>query len=301
MVDDRGATRRPIRVLVVDDQPSMRLLMRTLLERDGCVVEESSDGLDALGRLTPALDVVVMDVMMPGLDGISTVRRLRELDRTLPVVLVTALADREARVAGKAAGADDFLTKPIDAAELCARVRVLGQTKALTDRVASERTRLAELEVAQDAVARLERLATLGTLAAGVGHELKNLAMVVQGVGLELSEGDPAEDAPSMLERVGRHLASLGQHLMRLGNDRIGDVEPVDVGLVVRQVHELLTRAGRLSGTTAVVEIDPTCGPAHANALELEQVLINLLGNAIDAVDGRELRRIGVGVEPAEL
>ncbi|MEZ4237848.1 MAG: hybrid sensor histidine kinase/response regulator [Myxococcota bacterium] len=292
---------RPTRVLVVDDQASMRLLMRTLLERDGCTVIEATDGHAAVGR-AGEVDVVVMDVLMPGLDGISACRRIREQHARMPVVLVTAMDDRDARLAGQAAGADDFLTKPIDPIELSARVRVLGRTQALSERVHLERRRLqAELSVAQDAVARLERLATLGTLAAGVGHELKNLAQVVTGVGQDLREGDPElqEEGADLLERVGRHLAFLGQNLMRLGTSPSAPVGEVDAGQVVRQVVELMQRAGRLSGATVEVAVEAT-PPVHARALELEQVMINLIGNAMDALGGRDERRlrVAVGVGP---
>jgi signal transduction histidine kinase len=301
MVDELPSL--PTRVLVVDDQASMRLLMRMLLERDGCEVVEAADGLDALAVIAgQPIDVVVMDVMMPNLDGIETCRRLREVlgNRTLPVVLVTALADREARLAGKSAGADDFLTKPINPMELCARVRVLRRSKAFHDQLANEQRRLAsELTAAQDAVVRLERLATLGTLAAGVGHELKNLAQVVQGVGQELAEAPFTPESGEILDHVGRHLESLGQNLMRLGNAADGDAGAVDVAQVVSHVHDLMRRAGRFSGLSVTVRVDASGLRAHANAIELEQVMINLIGNAVDAVDGCEVREIAIEVDPA--
>ena len=87
-----------------------------------------------------------------------------------------------------------------------------------------------------DAVARLERMATVGRLAAGVGHELKNLAQVVQAVGEDLREDDPElrDEGAVMLERVGRHLAYLGQNLMRLGSGPADPPAPTDaVRLVV--------------------------------------------------------------------
>jgi signal transduction histidine kinase len=300
MVDE--LPKLPTRVLVVDDQPSMRLLMRMLLERDGCEVVEAADGVDALEQIAnQQIDVVVMDVMMPRMDGIATCRKLREVlgNRTLPVVLVTALADREARIAGKGAGADDFLTKPIDPVELCARVRVLRRSKAFHDQLANEQKRLSsELTEAQDAVARLERLATLGTLAAGVGHELKNLAQVVHGVRQELVEAPFTPESGAVLDHVGRHLESLGQNLMRLGNAATGDPGPVDVAQVVSHVHDLMLRAGRFSGLSVTVRVDVDEVFAHANAIELEQVMINLIGNAVDAVDGCAVREIGIEVDP---
>lgn len=157
-------------------------------------------------------------------------------------------------------------------------------------------------EDAGGAAGRLERRATVGRLAAGVGHELKNLAQVVQAVGEDLREDDPElrDEGAVMLERVGRHLAYLGQHLMRLGVDPGDLLAPVDAGRVAREVHELLRRTGRLSGATVELRT-AACPPAHAVASELEHVLINLVADAVEAVEGQPVRRVTIEVGPGPL
>lgn len=116
------------RVLVVDDDPDIAAFLVHLLQKEGIHADSAADGNDALKQiLSRAPDLVLMDVMMPGPDGFDICRRLKAEPSTalVPVVLVTALDDRSSRVRGIEAGADDFLTKPIQREELVARVRTL--------------------------------------------------------------------------------------------------------------------------------------------------------------------------------
>lgn len=112
------------RILVVDDERSVRRLLRLYLEREGYTVVEADNGLDALSLLRRGgLDVALVDVMMPGIDGFELVRRLRG-ESTLPVILLTAKGEETSRVVGLELGADDYVVKPFSAPEVVARVRV---------------------------------------------------------------------------------------------------------------------------------------------------------------------------------
>jgi putative two-component system response regulator len=124
------------RVLVVDDIAGNVNLLRTLLERDGYAVASAASGEDALETVDAVQpDLVLLDVMMPGIDGFETCRRLKANPymRLVPVVLVTALYETDDRIKGIEAGADDFLTKPFNPHELSARVRSLIRIKKYTD------------------------------------------------------------------------------------------------------------------------------------------------------------------------
>ena len=124
------------KVLVVDDHPSSRLTAVALLSVEGYDVQEAESGPAALvqvGKINP--DLILLDVMMPGMDGFEVCRRLKadEHTRLTPVVFVTALDDRCARLRGIEAGGDDFLTKPFDQLQLSARVKSLIRQKRLNE------------------------------------------------------------------------------------------------------------------------------------------------------------------------
>ena len=125
------------RVLVVDDEPMVREVVTAYLKRDGFAVSEAADGqeaLDALRRSTP--DLVVLDVMLPKVDGFSVLNHLRKLS-DVPVILLTARAEESDRVLGLELGADDYVVKPFSPRELTARVRsVLRRARSATTSVA---------------------------------------------------------------------------------------------------------------------------------------------------------------------
>jgi two-component system, OmpR family, response regulator MprA len=114
-------------ILVVDDEPAVRESLRRALELEGYTVELASDGEEALRRLAaqPSPDAVVLDVLMPGVDGLEVCRRLRREGSMVPILMLTARAEVDSRVAGLDAGADDYLPKPFALAELLARIRAL--------------------------------------------------------------------------------------------------------------------------------------------------------------------------------
>lgn len=131
---------RPGRILVVDDAEPNRELIAAYLEQAGHHVLMAGSGAEALLTLQhKGVDLVLLDIMMPGMDGYEVCTRMRQnfATRLTPVVLVTSLDDRSDRIRGMDAGADDFLSKPVNQTELLARVRSLLRVKRLTDQLDS--------------------------------------------------------------------------------------------------------------------------------------------------------------------
>jgi DNA-binding response OmpR family regulator len=126
----------PMRVLVVEDEKKMASYLRKALQSEGFAVDVLYDGSDALTAITHTpFDVVVLDIMLPGRDGLSVVRQLRTRGVATPVLLLTARSEISERVEGLNAGADDYLPKPFALDEFVARVRALGRRSSLSKAV----------------------------------------------------------------------------------------------------------------------------------------------------------------------
>jgi len=157
---------KPPRILIVDDNETNRDILRTRLGRQGYELVEAADGEEAMAAAREHLpDLILLDVMMPKVDGIEACRQLKA-DANLPfipIILVTAKADTKDVVAGLEAGADEYLTKPVDQAALAARVKSMLWIKELTDEVRTQAADLAawnrtlEERVAQQ-LAHIERM-----------------------------------------------------------------------------------------------------------------------------------------------
>lgn len=124
---------KPTTILVVDDEPTIREVVRRYLERDGFHVKEAADGHTALGLLRDEPpDLLILDLMLPGVDGLTITRRLRDADNPMlmtenevPIIMLTAKTDERDRIHGLELGADDYVTKPFSPQELVARVKAV--------------------------------------------------------------------------------------------------------------------------------------------------------------------------------
>ena len=137
-----------MKILVVDDERAVRESLQRALELEGYLVELAGDGEEALERLGSASppDAAILDVLMPGIDGLELCRRLRTSGNALPVLMLTARSEIDSRVAGLDAGADDYLPKPFALAELLARLRALLRRAGNGDEV-TDTLRFADLEL----------------------------------------------------------------------------------------------------------------------------------------------------------
>ncbi|WP_051283781.1 HD domain-containing phosphohydrolase [Desulforegula conservatrix] len=174
-------------ILVADDDPKNLKIMKTLLDSMGYRVMACDSGAGAVSiiRETPP-DLVILDVMMPGMDGFEICKRLksREGTRQIPIILLTALNDRESKIRGIESGADDFISKPADKSELLARIKSLINVKNLNRRLASFENILFSIANTVEAKDRYTRghIRRVADLAVSIGkslgmarHELESL------------------------------------------------------------------------------------------------------------------------------
>ena len=209
---------RPL-ILAVDDEPANLALLRKLLVHQGYAVIEASDGISALEAVAQRPDLVCLDVMMPGLDGIEVCRRLRSQPEHagLPILLLTALHRTEDKTRGLEAGANDFLSKPFEESELAARIRSLLRTKALQDRLADLLGRYVSENVAAEAL-RDPFAVSLG----GDRRHVSTLFADIRGY-TTIAESHPPEET---LDLLNRYLAVVNDAVEGYGGtvaDLLGD------------------------------------------------------------------------------
>ena len=177
-------------ILVVDDLEANRALVARMLAPDGYLVSGAADGAQALRMIAAQHpDLVLLDVMMPGTDGFAVCRTLKEAPgtRLIPVVLITSLSESSSRIEGLDAGADDYVSKPVNAQELRARIRSLLRIKRYTDDLDSAESVIVSLALtieARDAYTdgHCQRLARYGVaLGRAIGCQQEDLDALQRG------------------------------------------------------------------------------------------------------------------------
>jgi adenylate cyclase len=228
------------RILVVDDQEDNTRLLADLLSIHGYAVETASSGqdaLDAVNRATP--DLILLDVAMPGMSGFQVLGQLRVDARfaMLPIVLVTALDPDAERIKGLEAGADDFVSKPVNGLELLARVRSLVRVKRLFDRIEAQAAELRRLNSDLE-----QRVAAKVT-------EVERLSRLKRFLAPQVAARVAVDDMASLLAS---HRAEIAIVFFDLRNFTSFSErsEPEDVMRVLSEFHQAIgTQSQRFSGT----------------------------------------------------
>ncbi|MFL6195503.1 MAG: ATP-binding protein [Thermoanaerobaculia bacterium] len=277
------------RVLLADDNADMREYVRRLLA-ERWTVEAAADGREALARaLAHPPDLILTDIMMPGLDGFELLRALRAdpATRTVPVILLSARAGQEARIEGLDAGADDYLVKPFSARELVARVSShLAAAREGREMLAEEQAARRNAEA--ESRAKDHFLAMLS-------HELRNPLGAISSAAQALQEPGAAgvPRLAGIITRQSRHLARLLDDLLDVSRVTAGKItlrrSPVDLADVVERCRRTLEAGGRAGRHP--IEVHAEAAWVDGDATRLEQVITNLLENAVKYTpDGKAIR-----------
>ena len=229
--------REPPLILVVDDVPDNVDILQMRLESQGYEVVTAGDGVEALEKIRELLpDLVLLDIMMPKMDGIETVKQIKA-DGSLPfipVLLVTARADAKDVIAGLESGADDYLTKPVDHAALSARVRAMLRIKALHDTVQAQAQRL-EQQAAD--LAALNR--TLEERVAAQVDEIERIGRLKRFLAPQIAETIVSSGGETILDHHRRDIVVLFCD-MRGFTAFAETAEPEDVMAVLGEYHNSL-------------------------------------------------------------
>lgn len=267
------------KILVVDDQPINVQLLRRKLEKEGLRVDSAFSGVEALAAIeADKPDLILLDVMMPDMDGIEVCQRIqsREDTRSIPVIFITAKTSKEGKIEGLGAGAVDYITKPIDLDETYARVQTQLRVVAINKEMAELQHRLAEAR----------RTAALGAVTQGIAHNLNNLLGIVIGY-LDLIKA--FHDKPELVRRNVQHVDDAVQRIVviikQLSTLLIRTRPPLVKTSLQRMIEDGVSRFQADYKITQPIAIDNTLGElsVETNLEIFEDVLAKVLINAWEA------------------
>ena len=284
---------KSIRLLLVDDEGDFRRTIAKRLTKRGIVPDQAENGEECLSVLEKkAVDVVVLDVKMPGMNGIEVLHRIKEKYPKVEVILLTGQATTLDGVEGIKSGAFDYLSKPIELEHLLRKI------KQAHEKIRHEKDKLKEAEfrakIEQQMIAT-ERLASLGTLSAGVAHEINNpLAIMKEAVGWmklilqkeELAEMPRKQDFEMALGKIEKGIERtrrITHQLLGFARKDDSVVSEVNLEELVDEAVQLVHREAANRDIEIVQETDSSLNTIWSDPYRLRQVFINLLTNAIHA------------------
>lgn len=280
------------RILVVDDEALYVQLLRCILEQKGYEVADAPNGEEALRLLKPfAPDVVLLDVIMPVLDGFETCRRIKSDPATapIPVLMVTSLSDRDDRLKGIAAGANDFLSKPVDAEEVSLRVSNMVYAKRLYDARQKQYEELRKLESLRDNLVHM------------IVHDMRNPLMAIS-MGLTVALKEVGAHAPSLTERLElvsdtvRDLNEMASAVLDVSRFEAGKMPlqrtPCDLLALAGKSVETMRFLAQGKGITLDVAGQPVRMPIDEELIR--RVIVNLITNAIKFTPQKGTVRVAV-------
>jgi len=269
-------------ILIVDDQPINVQLLKRKLEREGLLVVPAYSGIEALDLIAKARpDLILLDVMMPDMDGIEVCRRLQSSPdtRSIPVIFVTARTSKEGKIEGLNVGAVDYITKPIDLDETLARVQTQLRFLSINREVLDLQRRLVDAR----------RAATIGAVTQGIAHNLNNLLGVVIGhLDLIKAYYDKPEQVKKNAAQIDNAIARIVSIIKQLSLLVVRTYPPFTKGSLDQLLVGSVLRFQTDNKLTAPVSIDNPLGGLmiDTNYEVFEEVLSKVLTNAWESYGG---------------
>lgn len=306
-------------ILVIDDEEEVMVRLKRFLEKEGFLVFGTTNPEEGLRIIEQnKIDVVITDVKMKEMDGIELLRRAKALYQDIEGIVVTGFKDNDLAVKALRTGASDYLTKPINLEELLVsvergierinlyrtrfyRARELRISQEITTKMNEElerriEERSRELNKTQAQLAQTSKLATLGEMAAGLAHEINQPLAGISFVAtsfkklMERQKLTPQEIESGIkdIEMSVKRMSQIIKHIRTFARQETLVFTEVDVADTIQMAMSLLGEQLRLHEVEALQQIEPDVPKIKGEPFQLEQVWINLISNARDAMDGKQ-------------
>jgi DNA-binding response OmpR family regulator len=289
------------KVLAVDDQPDSLRLLQMRLQASGMECAVCRDGQSALRYLAEHdVDVVILDVMMPQMDGFEVCRRIKADERTrnIPVLFLTARLEKSDKIRGLEVGGHDYLSKPIEQQELMARTRAAVRVKQLQDQLKEQITLQQRINQLHQEMLSEHWQKTFGQLAASLAHEINNpLAAALGSVQLLKLEEELGQEMRQRLDVIDQSLQRAGQklHSLLLIAQTGNQSQTVSLSRLAEDIITLSNFLAVVNKVTLVPKLDLDCR-WHGPSSDLARAGLYLMNNAIEAAaiapDGQVMIRV---------
>jgi len=274
------------KILIVDDNIDTVELLTKRFHAEGYDTSEAYDGEQALQQVAEYQpDIIILDIMMPKIDGYEVSKRLKRYDNTkhIPIIMLSAKARVPDKIKGLDLGADDYIVKPFDYRELSQRVKYWVAVKVEVEE------RLTKIRQLEKELIQSERLAAVGQTVASLAHYVKNILFGLKGgvylvnEALKENETDSLKDGWDLVESNMGRISGLVLDLLEYSRERKPEYEKCFPNEIADDVCKLTQESAKEYSIEIIKDFDPSMGEAVIDPKGIHRCLLNLVSNAIDA------------------
>ncbi len=285
-------------ILVVDDSKTMRELIVKKVKTLGYPIITAKNGKEAVEQtLLHNPSLILMDVQMPEMNGFEACKTIKSkmMEKHIPIIFVTTLQDPKEKLNALEAGGDDYINKPVQEEDLIFRVKTHLKVRELTESL-EEMNKNLEKKVEEKTKTLLdierqlyqaEKMSVIGTMLSGIAHELKNPLFIIGGRGQQLLRQDDLDDnlrksITAIVEQTSRSTKII-ENLLKLVRKRVEEVVILDVSKLIKDLKENIDYLIDNKSIEIKLDLVKDC-IIQGNVTEIEQIIINLVSNAVDAI-----------------
>jgi len=274
------------KILIVDDDIDTIELLTKRFHAEGYHTSEAYDGEQALQQVVEYQpDIIILDIMMPKIDGYEVSKRLKSYDNTkhIPIIMLSAKARVPDKIKGLDLGADDYIVKPFDYRELSQRVKYWVTVKVEVEE------RLTKIRQLEKELIQSERLAAVGQTVASLAHYVKNILFGLKGgvylvnEALKEDDTDSLKDGWDLVESNMGRISGLVLDLLEYSRERKPEYEKCFPNEIADDVCKLSQESAKEYSIEIIKDFDPSMGEAVMDPKGIHRCMLNLVSNAIDA------------------